>query len=74
MNKKEHLYKRFGMIAVEKGFATTKEIIDALAIQIEEEQSEGMHRYIGQILLESGTMDAPQLLEVLETMSKTDGE
>jgi len=70
MKEKEQLYKRFGVIAVERGFATAKEIIEALAIQVDEEQSEGKHRLIGQILIESGIMNASQLLEVLDDMKK----
>lgn len=70
MKEKEQIYKRFGTIAVEKGFATIKEIIEALAIQVNEEQSEGKHRLVGQIMMENGFMDASQLLKVLEYMGK----
>ena len=41
---------RFGVIAVQKGFVTPEQVVDALALQAKEYFSTGKHRLIGQIL------------------------
>ena len=53
--------KRFGMIAIEKGFITKEQLIDALRKQVEEEVEQGAHRFIGSILIENKAMNAKQL-------------
>lgn len=66
-----HLDKRFGVIALEKGFVTAKQVVDALKTQVEEDLSLGTHRLIGRILLEKQIITLSQLDEVLSYMEKT---
>ncbi len=68
--KLEHLEKRFGIIAIEKGFVTPEQVIDALRIQVAEDLSIGKHRLIGRILLEQELITLAQLDQVLEAMGK----
>jgi hypothetical protein len=68
--KIEHLQKRFGVIAVEKRFATADQVIDALRIQIAEDISTGKHRLIGRIFYEQNLITLSQLNEVLTAMEK----
>jgi hypothetical protein len=64
--KKIKVYdKRFGNIAIEKGFLTLDELINALEIQVQEEIKKGERRLIGQILLEQKVMTSDQIKEVL---------
>ena len=53
--------KRFGTIAIEKGFITKGQLIDALKTQIEEELEQGAHRFIDSILIEKKAINAKQL-------------
>jgi transcriptional regulator CtsR len=59
-------YKRFGVIAVEKGFITKEQLMYALNIQASENIAEGRHRLIGQILLEEKLMTEAQIEEVMK--------
>jgi len=53
--------KRFGMVAVEKGYITKEQLIDALKIQIDEDLERGSHRPIGEILVEMNAISMDQL-------------
>jgi hypothetical protein len=64
----EHLEKRFGITAVEKGFITSDQVIEALTIQVAEDLSIGTHRPIGKILLENEVITLQQVDEVLKFM------
>ena len=57
--------KRFGNIAVEKGFITLDQLITALEVQVQEEMEKGERRLIGQILLEMNVITSDQIKEVL---------
>ncbi len=57
--------KKFGTIAVEKGFVTQKQLMHALSIQARENISKDRHRMIGQILLEEHYITESQIQEVL---------
>jgi hypothetical protein len=57
--------KRFGLIAIEKGFITDDDLIKALIIQVKEENENGRHRLIGEILLDMDVMSDRQIEEVL---------
>jgi len=61
--------KRFGFIAVEKGFITTDQLVEALRVQVKEEVERGKHTLIGAILFNQGYISLPQIEEVLETMN-----
>jgi hypothetical protein len=67
MNSNTH--KRFGAIAVEKGFITEEQLFQALKIQAKENVEKGKHRLLGQILLEEGLITASQIEEVLEVIN-----
>ena len=66
----KYVQKRFGVIAVEKGFITEGQLGEALTIQSKENVEEGKHRLLGRILLEQGLITDSQLDEVLETMNR----
>jgi hypothetical protein len=70
MATEERQNKRFGTIAVEKGFITFEQLLEAVHIQIEEEVAEEQHRLIGKILFDRGHMTMPQIQDVLETLGK----
>ena len=61
---------RFGIIAVNKGYATAEQVIEALNIQVKEDISIGKHRKIGMILLEQGDLTLVQIDEVLHELEK----
>ena len=46
--------KRFGVVAVEKGFVTKEQLFEALQIQIEEDLGGDRHSLIGIILVRLG--------------------
>ncbi|MBN1104632.1 MAG: hypothetical protein JXL84_14540 [Deltaproteobacteria bacterium] len=58
--------KRFGMVAVQKGFITMDQLIEAIGVQAREDIEGEGHRLIGEILLEKGYISAPQIYEVIE--------
>jgi hypothetical protein len=60
---------RFGTTAVEKGYITPDELIDALKVQVHEDIEHKSHRLIGEIFLDQGKMIAGQVDEVLEVLS-----
>ena len=62
--------KRFGTIAVEKGFVTPDQLETALRIQSQENRRLGRHRLIGQILVSLGFLNGSQVDEILETMGQ----
>lgn len=62
------LDKRFGAVAIDKGFITLENLIEAMKIQILENMDGSDHRLIGQILWEEGFMDSEQINEVLRSM------
>ena len=71
--KMEHYEKRFGIIAIEKGFITPDELINALAIQVQEDVENGTHRQIGEILLDQDIMSANQIEEVVKMIFESEG-
>jgi hypothetical protein len=58
--------KRFGALAVEKGFVTLDQIIEAIGIQARENIEGKGRRLIGEILRDLGYITASQIYEVLE--------
>ena len=60
--------RRFGTVAVERGFVTLDQVLNAMNIQIREDIEKGEHRLIGMILVEMGAMKASQVKEVLLAM------
>jgi hypothetical protein len=66
----DHLEKRFGVIAIEKGFLSADQVIEALRIQVLEDIEKGGHRLMGRILLEKGQITLSQINEVLTSLGK----
>lgn len=66
--KIEHYEKQFGIIAIEKGFISSEELIEALKIQVKEDIEYSTHRLIGEILLDKNFLTAQQIQEVLNTL------
>jgi hypothetical protein len=62
------LDKRFGAVAVKKGFVTLENLYEAMKIQISENLEDTDHRLIGQILWEEGYIKTEQINEVLKAM------
>ena len=62
------LDKRFGAVAIEKGFITPEHLLEAMKIQILESLDLSDHRLIGQILWEKGYIKSEQINEVLASM------
>ena len=66
----ESIRKRFGVIAIDKGFITTEQLIHAIEEQIRDEIAQERHRLIGEILCEKGYMTKDQCDEVLMELGK----
>ena len=62
------LDKRFGTVAIKKGFVEPEHIFEAMEIQILENLEGTEHRLIGQILWEKGYITTKQLDEVVKFM------
>jgi len=62
--------KRFGVIAVEKGFITKEQLFEAMKIQVEEDLSGKPHTLIGIILIKLGYLTREEADHVLLTMKK----
>ena len=60
--------KRFGIIAIKKGFITKDQFIEAMAVQVDIFMDGGIYKRIGEILLEMGNITKMQLNYVLEEM------
>ena len=61
--------KKFGTIAISKGFITKDQLIEGLTKQVEEDLAEGKHRPIGAILFGLGYLPKTQAIEVLRSMN-----
>ncbi len=59
--------KRFGVVAIEKGFISMDQLLEGLEIQIDEDIEQGECRVIGAILVEKGYMNLSQVQETLES-------
>ena len=64
----ENIEMRFGTIALEKGFVTANQVIEAMNIQILEDIEKQEYRLIGSILLDQGLLTLSQIDEVLKDM------
>ncbi len=62
------LKKRFGEIAVGKGFITEDQLSEALNIQRQDDLKGLDHRLIGSVLYQFGYMTSEQVIEVLEVL------
>lgn len=64
---------RFGVVAINKGYVTPEQVIEALNIQVKEDISTGKHRKLGMILLEQGYIIQSQIDEVLRELKQQTG-
>jgi hypothetical protein len=62
--------RRFGVVAVEKGFTTKEQLFEALKTQVEENLEGKPHTLIGLILIRLGYLTHEQAEEVLLDMRK----
>jgi hypothetical protein len=64
----KRIEKRFGTIAVEKGYITIDQLMDALEIQVRENLARKKHRLIGKILYDMGFLTIDQIERVLASL------
>ena len=64
----DDLDRRFGNVAIRKGFITSEQLIEAITSQIIENVESNQHRLIGSILHEKGYVTIKQIDEVLKSM------
>lgn len=57
--------RRFGQVAVERGFITPEQLKEALTEQVDDDLTRKRHRLLGDILLEKNFMTANQIEDVL---------
>jgi hypothetical protein len=67
---KKNYHKRFGTIAVDKGYIKEDQLVKALEMQANENVMDGKHRLLGQIFVEEGLLTTSQVDEILETMNQ----
>lgn len=60
--------RRFGQVAVERGFITPELLKEALAEQVDDDLAKKRHRLLGDILFEKNCMTAKQIQAVLDEM------
>ena len=60
--------RRFGEIAIEKGYVTESQVERALAVQERVDEEGGEHRLIGLVMLSEGYISTTQLIEMLKIM------
>ena len=68
--KTAHYEKRFGIIAIEKGFISQEELIHALTVQVREDLESGIHRLVGELFFDLEIMDANQIEEVVKEIMR----
>ena len=64
--------RRFGQIAVEKGYVTSEQVKQAVSEQIDDDVAGRSHRLIGRIFLDKGAMTPQQIDDVLNELFKTE--
>ena len=62
--------KRFGLLAIERGYITSDDLIRAIKIQVEEDVANNSHRLFGEILLDMNCLSATQIQEILDNVFK----
>ena len=60
--------KRFGSIAVTRGYITESQLLEAMKVQVQSEIQGSGHRLIGSVLSDLGYMNADQIMDVLKSM------
>lgn len=67
----DDFFRRFGVIAVRKGFATLDQVKQALSDQLEEDASGKEHRLLGSILYDHGYLTEDQIEQVLVELRRS---
>ncbi|MFC1822117.1 hypothetical protein ACFL9T_05380 [Thermodesulfobacteriota bacterium] len=62
--------KRFGVIAIEKGYITKEQFVEVMGIQIENETEGFKHKPFGEVLIKMGLMNSSQVYDVLKAMAE----
>jgi len=60
--------RRFGMIAVNRGYVTPIQLKEALAEQVEDDLSDRSHRLLGTIFFEKNLMTPNEIEQVVEEL------
>lgn len=63
---------RFGQISVEKGFASSEQVKQAVLEQIDDNLAKKPHRFIGRIMLDRGWLNAQQVDEILNELFRNE--
>ncbi len=66
--KIEGYEKFFGVFAIEMGFITPEQLIEALKVQVKDDVDGKSHKLVGQILLEKGFISPEQIQKVLDSI------
>ena len=61
----KEIQKHFGAVAIEKGYITLDQLVEARKTQIREEHTKQRFKRIGEIFLELGYIDETQAEEIL---------
>jgi hypothetical protein len=61
---------RFGKVAIDKGFITMEQMLNAIEVQVKENIAFGTHRKIGMILMQEGHITIAQIEQVLEVVGE----
>jgi len=67
----KQIEKRFGTMAIEKGFITIDQLLDALEVQVREDLEGVKHRLIGRILYDLGFLTLSQIERVIGSMDSS---
>jgi hypothetical protein len=62
--------RRFGDIAVTGGFISLGQLVEAMTLQVREETGKGVHRLLGELLMDLDYMTETQVRQVLREMGK----
>lgn len=62
--------KRFGVTAVKKGYITSNQLVEALAVQVAEDIATGHHDLIGNILFKQGILTTENIDDILRIINK----
>ena len=68
--KGQTIETRFGVVAVDRGFISAEQLIEALRVQVVEDIEQNEHRLIGTILLDMGLITNEQIDEVVKELMK----
>jgi len=67
---RKEVERRFGFVAIERGFITEDQLQEAILIQEKERDKTGKQRFIGRILADQGLISIAQIDEILNAMGK----